>query len=483
VPLSATTRLDHAGTGQAPAVSAPAFAVPPQRQLSGRLGELSLLQQIAVLAIWPLLEQVLTYLVTLVDTVQAGHINAMAVAAVGVAGYFVWILGMIQSAVGVGAAAIIARAAGARHGRLVNAVLGQSLIMALGAGVLMGMVLFAAAAPISDFVELTGRAREYAVQFLHILALATPMSFMLFVGCACLRGAGNTATPFRIMVAVNVVNVAANCAFVLGPNPLGGHSVAGIAAATSLAWSVGAFSVIVALLRGPRGMHLFPHRLIPEFPLIRRIARIGVPNLAEASGIWMVQFLVLKIIGHVGQMGVPNALGLHAVAVRIELVSQLPGYALSTTAAILAGQYLGLGEPGRAKRAVLLCWLAAMAIMGTMGLAFLLVPRPLVTIVTNDAAIVRDAPVLLRICGPTQIFMATYLVLSQAMRGAGDTRTPMMLSYFSMFCVRLPATYILGVVIGGKLVGVWFALCGEVVFRGIIFALRFWQGTWLKANV
>jgi Na+-driven multidrug efflux pump len=69
------------------------------------------------------------------------------------------------------------------------------------------------------------------------------------------------------------------------------------------------------------------------------------------------------------------------------------------------------------------------------------------------------------------------------MRGAGDTRTPMYLSYFSIFCVRLPAVYIFGVVLGYNLIGIWFALCGEVAFRGVIFAVCFWQGGWLKAKV
>jgi putative MATE family efflux protein len=454
-----------------------AIAVSPAapRELSGRLAGLSLLQQVGVLAIWPFLEQVLNFLVTFVDTVQSGHLNGDAVAAVGLAGYIVWILGLIQSAVGIGASALIARASGAR--------LGQALVMAAAAGVAMGAALFLLAPRIGAFIELEGRSLAYSILFLRILALATPMSFVLFIGCAAFRGAGITATPFRIMLAVNAVNIAANLAFVLGPAPLGGHGVAGIASATALAWSLGALLAVGSLLRGRRGLRLRLHRLLPRWPVMRRVARVGAPNLVEASGIWAAQFLVLKIIGHVGQLGVPNALGIHAVAVRVELVSQLSGYALSAAAATLAGQYLGLGEPQRARRAVLLCWFVAMAIMGAMGALFLLVPRPLIAIVTDDPAILRDAPTLLRICGPSELFMATYLVLSQAMRGAGDTRAAMYLSYFSIFCVRLPATYVLGVALGGQLVGIWFALCGEVVFRGVIFALRFSKGRWLEVTV
>jgi putative MATE family efflux protein len=463
---------------------AEAFAGDPaQRQLTGRLAGLSLFQQVAVLSVWPLLEQILSFLVTFVDTVQAGHLDADALAAVGIAGYVIGIVGMIQSAAGIGSVAIIARATGARHRRLVNTTLGQSLTVAAVAGVLMGMALFLLSVPISRFVGLTGRGLDHSILFLHILAFATPMSFVLFVGCACYRGAGNTVTPFRIMLAVNVVNIAANYAFVRGPVPLGGHGVAGIAGATDLALTLGGLILVISLLRGRGGLRLYLHRLAPQWQLIKRVLRIGLPSLVEASGFWIAQFLVLDVVGHIDYAGLPNALAVHTVAVRVDGISYLPGFAMSAAAATLAGQYLGVGDPKRVKQASLLCWYFCMAIMGTMGLLFVLIPRPLIGIVTTDPVILHDAPTLLRICGPSEIFMATYLVLSAAMRGAGDTRTPMYLSYFSIFCVRLPAVYIFGIVLGYNLIGIWFALCGEVAFRGVIFAFRFWQGGWLKAKV
>ena len=456
---------------------------PTQRQLAGRLAGLSLPRQIVVLAVWPLLEQALNFLVTFVDTLQSGHLDTSAVAAVGIAGYIIWILGLIELAVGIGATAIISRATGAGQHRLTDAALGQSLVMAAIAGVVVGAALFLLAEPISAFVELSGRDFEYSTRFLQILALANPMRFVLFVGCACYRGVGNTVTPFWVMLVVNVVNIGANYAFVLGPEPVGGHGVAGIAAATDLAWTLGALLIIIWLLRGRAGIRLHVNRLALQPVMVGRIIRIGIPNLVEVSGIWACQFFILKIIGHIGRTSVPNAIALHSVAVRVEAMSYLPGFAMSAAAATLAGQYLGAGAPEQAKRAVKLCWYTCMAIMGTLGLLFFFTPGPLIRVVTDDPEILRGAPTLLRICGPSEIFMATYLVLSQAMRGAGDTRAAMALSYFSIFCVRLPAVYTLGIVLDYKLVGIWLALCGEVAFRGVIFALWFWRSRWLEAKV
>jgi putative MATE family efflux protein len=478
----------HAGSLSRESIArVPAHTVPAgelsQRKLAGRLGRLPLPKQIAVLAVWPLLEQTLNFLVTFVDTMRAGHLNAAALSALGIAGYIVWLLGMIQSAAGTGSIAIIARAAGARHASLANAALGQSMLIAVIAGVLFGATLFLLAPFIGEFVEFSGLELEYCIMFLRILSLATPMSFVLFVGCACCRAMGDTATPFWTMVVVNAVNIAANYAFVLGPYPLGGYGVAGIAAATGLAWTVGALSIVNVLFRGRRGMRLYLHRLAVQWAMVQRLLRIGLPSLAEASGIWIAQLAVLKIIGHVGSEGLPNAIALHAVAVRIEGISYLPGFALSAAAATLAGQYLGAGDANRAKSAVLLCWFAGAVIMGSMGLLFLLIPEHLIAIVSNEPSILTNAAILLRICGPSEIFLGTYLILSQAMRGAGSTRMPLILSYFSVFCVRLPAAYILGLVLGYKLVGIWFALCGEVVFRGMIFGIFFLRGRWFKAKL
>jgi len=444
---------------------------------------MSLRRQIFFLSAWPLLEQVLSFLVTFVDTVQAGHVSASAVAAIGFSGYMIWVIGMVQAAVSVGPGAIIARASGASDRRLVNATLGQALVVSALAGIVMGTALFLSAPAVSRFVELRGAELDHSVVFLRILSFATPVSFVLFAGCACCRSAGDAITPFRTMLLVNVVNVMANVAFVLGPAPLGGHGVAGIAAATGLAWVVGAVFLAVVLMRGRHGMRLYVHRLILQRNLVWRFIRAGVPNLAEVSGIWLAQLLVVKTISHVGTPDLPNALALHSVAVRIEGISYLPGIAFGAAAATLAGQYLGIGDQATAQKAVKLCWSVCAAVMGCMGLMFVVIPQTLVAIVTDNATIARDAPALLRICGPSEIFMATYLVLSQAMRGAGDTRTALFLSYFSILCIRLPAVLVLGVWLDYGLTGIWFGLCGEVAFRGLLFAFWFRRGHWLRAKV
>ena len=457
-----------------------------QRELGGHLAGLSLPRQVFVLAIWPLLEQCLAFLVGMVDLMLAGRLEpeltaVSATDALGTAGYVGWLMGMIHGSVGVGATALIARAVGGRHRRLANGALGQALLLGLGSGLLVAGMIFTAAPGIGWLVGLDDAALDLCTTYLRTVALAAPASAILLVGNAALRGAGDTRSPFLIMMVVNLVNIGASILLVFGPEPIGGHGVQGIAAGTAIAWCVGAVIGLVVLSRGWGGIRLHLHRLRPHWHTSRRILRVGVPHLFEGVlGMWLGNFIVLKIVG---ALDIPGAIGAHMIAIRFESASFLPGFALGVAAAALCGQYLGLGDPHRAARAVNLAWLYAAVLMTAIGVLFLVIPRQLVSIVSDAPALVDQAVTPLRICGPIQIFFATQAVLATALRGAGDTRTTLLVTAGSTLLIRVPAVYIVGIMLGYGLNGIWIALCAELSFRSLIFAWRFRHGGWKKVQV
>ncbi len=463
----------------------PSATRPGRRELSGRLAGLSLPRQVLVLAIWPLLEQFMSYLVGTVDLSLAGHLDrslqVAATDALGVSGYVGWLMAMVHSSVGVGATAMIARATGGRHRGLSNAVVGQSCLLAVVSGLGVGVVIFAAAPAIGRTAGLEGLSLGYCVAYLRILAVATPFSSLLLIGSAALRGAGDTRTPFWVMVVVNAINIMTSWLLVFGPGSIGGWEVTGIAIGTAVAWTAGCVIIMTALLRGWGGIRLYTHRLRPHAHTLRRVVRIGAPALLESVvGMWLGNFVVLMIVG---RLAVEGAIGAHMIAIRVESISFLSGYALSIAASTLVGQYLGLGNPQRAKQAVGLCWGVASVIMVSLGLVFLFAPRLFAGVITDSPVLIEQCVTLIQICGPIQIFFATHLVFSGALRGAGDTGVTMWMTSLSIYLVRLPAAYLLGVVYELGLNGVWLALCGELVLRGGLFAGRFWHGGWSRIEV
>lgn len=454
----------------------------PPVTLGGKLAGLSLRRQVFALAVWPFFQQLLNWLVSAVDTAVAGRLSVEATNAIGVAAYIGWLLGLLTMAVGSGGMALIARAVGGRHRGLANAGLAQALLIAVVWGVVVGAIVYSLAGVIGRAAGLQEESLGLAVTYLRIIAVATPMAGILFVGSMSLSGAGDTRSPFWIMLGVNAVNITLTLWLVAR-----GFGVAGIATGTAVAWCVGAALTLMLLVRPGGPIRLHRHRLRPHKHTIQRIIRVALPNFVDRFGHWLGNFAVLMIVGFIAVNdlgGEGGALqGAHIVAIRIEAISFLPGMAFGIAAATLAGQYLGAGSEVLARRAVVYCWFVGTGLMTTVGLTFVLFPVAWTRLMTDQPELLSISPDLVRICGFVQIGFGSYLILSEAMRGAGDTRWPMILSNVSTWLIRLPAVFVLGVVFELGIVGVWYALCSELLIRGCLFTARFLHGGWLKVRV
>lgn len=242
---------------------------------------------------------------------------------------------------------------------------------------------------------------------------------------------------------------------------------------------------LYVLTRGVKDLKLHRHQMRPDKSMIRRIAWIGVPNFMEGISMWAVNLIVLMFIGMIAvktQAG-EGLQGVHIIAVQWESFSFLPGFAIGTAAGALAGQYLGAGNPRMAQRAVLACMGLAVVIMGSLGLMFMFCGEWLTAIVSDKEIHLLHTPRLLFICGTMQIFFAITMVIRQGLRGVGDTRWTFVITTVSSYAVRMPAAYILGVMMGFGIEGIWYALCGEFVVRAGMFSARFFHGGWKHLEV
>lgn len=454
-------------------------------ELAGKLRGLSLPRQVWVLSIWPLLEQIMNFLVGLVDMILAANLKPVtlgeaATDALGIGVYLMWFMSLVHGAVGTGAGALIARAIGARHKRLANAGLGQALTLSLTAGTVIGGTIFAVAPQLASLLGLDGQALELCTIYLRVLACAAPFSAVLFVAMGCWRSSGDARTPFNVMLLVNATNIGISCLLVYGPAPVGGHGVTGIALGTVAAWVVGGVAMMSVVVRGNEQMRFRWVRLRPHWHTIKRITKIATPNFAEMMTLWGTNAAILWMIG---LMDTPGIIGSHAMAIRIEAMGFMPGFALGTAAAVLTGQYLGAGNPRRAKQAIALCLGAGVVFMTLMGVVFFTLPHVLTGIISDVPLHMEVVPKLLRICALSQPFFALAIIISLALRGAGDTRTTLILSTVSLLGYRLPMVYFFGLYLGWGIEGVWMALVSEWVLRGGLMLGRLVHGGWTNVKV
>lgn len=450
------------------------------------LSNRTLLRVLLVLAGPVLVEHVLHMAVGLTDTYIANHLprdKAAATAAVGTITYFLWFIGLIAGAIGTGSTALIARAVGARHKGLAAAVTGQSVTLALLIGAVLGLILFVGGPVIVKLSALEGIAREMALSYLRMLAVALPFSTLMFVGGSCLRGGGDTLTPAVVMVVVDVVNIVATFALTFGWLGLPALGFNGIALGTILAYITGGVMIFVALLRGrERGaVRLRLHRMKLHWHTMKRLLKIGLPSGTEGLISWIANFGVVIIINGIDRTNASAAA--HINAIRIESLSFMTGLAVATACATMVGQSLGARDPQRATRAAFLGYGVGGGVMIFMGLLFVLFSHGFARFLSDDPQIEHLTAQCLFITGIIQGGFAAGMIFGGSLRGAGDTLAVMLLSLTSVVFVRLVGVLIVGYWLGLGLAAIWVVLAAEQCTRGALIFGRFLQGGWKRVEV
>jgi len=297
-----------------------------------------------------------------------------------------------------------------------------------------------------------------------------------------------------IMTIVNVVNVAVSWSLVLGLGPLPCCGWQGIAIGTACGFVVGGTLVVGLLLRGRWGLRLRWRWLRPNGDLIRRMLRIGLPGGADNLSIIGCQLWFVSVINQLGNL----AAAAHGVAICVESLAFLPGAAFQMAATTLAGQYLGAKDYHKAGRSVLMACLVGGGLMIAAGAVMYAEAAPLTQlfIKAEQVEVAQLAPPLIRTVALAMPALALTMILSGALRGAGDTRWPLVFSLIGLLGVRLPLAYWLAfsqirlpgtewTIPGWDLgvVGAWYAMFADLHLRAVLILYRFWHGGWKWVKV
>jgi len=433
--------------------------------------------------VWPvLIEQMLAMLVGFSDMLLAGHyLGRPHLAAMTMLSYGLWAAENMFAFVAIGAMALIARYAGAGNPQGANRVCNQSFvaggILAVAVttlGIAFGPHLVAA-------MQLEGEAARLATRYLYWTLPMLPMMMLEAIGIACLRGTGDMVMALVARALVNVIDIALSWSLLLGVGPLPELGWDGLAIGTAAGYGLGGLLPLAVLVRGQGGLQVRWALLRPDWQLIRRILRIGVPGGIDIMSMIGCQLIFVGLINTLGEL----AAAAHGVAIRIESLAYLPGTAFQVAAATLAGQYLGAGDYRRATRSVLVACLTGGAVMAAAGLTFFFGAESLVPLFvrTSQADVISTTAPLLRIISVAMVPLALVMVLTGALRGAGDTRWPLLFSLIGFLVIRMPAAYLLAYVWGWGIQGAWYAMVIDLVVRCAMVMYRFWHGGWQRIEV
>ncbi len=460
---------------------------PKHIDLGGKLTGLSLNQQILALALWPFLQNILGVTVSFVDRVIAGNITQGAEQSammdmMGLVMYMGWLMMIMQGAIATGAQALVARAFGARNYKLANEAVGQSFTLGIVTGVMSGALLWLMTPMLGQFFGLNETAQGFLNTYISIIAFSAPLSGIIFVLNACFRGAGDTWTPFFAMVVVNAIN--GIMSYVLAVHL--GFGIAGVAYGTVIGWSVG---VLITVWR------LFPKNATEysivlkrkwlkwNYAISRRIIRVGVPQLIEILGMWAIHAYGIKLITQIGSSD-DGLIGSHGLAIQVESLSFMPGFALGTAASTLAGQYLGAGSKEMAMKSVQACWRIAVVLMGSMGIIIYFSAEGLIGLMSPGGGIQAERAIsLVMIVAMAQPFFATAMVMKMSMRGSGATGTVMFYSYSIMLIFRVALLTVMVNYFGADLKMIWYIMTLDIAVQAVTFVIVHFRGKWTEAVV
>jgi len=307
--------------------------------------------------------------------------------------------------------------------------------------------------------------------YLGTWLVGIPIVFSYFVMDAAFRSAGDTRTPFLLLAASLAGNAVLDPLLILGPGLLPRLETQGAALATVLTRAAGCAVGYGILAR--RG---WIRRAVPDLRVLGRMAWVGLPVAAGGAVFSLVYILLTRLTS---EFGTP-ALAALGVGHKLESLSYMACIGFGLAAATVVGQNLGAGRVDRAAEAGREALRYALVVTAAVGLAFLLVPGPLVGAFTTDPAVIEAGSSYLRIVAVAQIFMAVELVLQIAMEGAGHTVSPMIVTV-TLTVARLPLAAILRGPLG--LAGIWWTISLTAVARGAAMAGIWRRRRWARRDV
>ncbi len=437
---------------------------------------------ILTLAAPSVLESVLSTLVYLVDTALISRLDdPVALAAVGFSGTLMWAADGLFQAMSVSAAAMVARFWGRREFEMARQTAGQGVILS----VVVAVVLMALLIPVAGaFLQVMGA--EAAVvrsgtRYLRILLATSVVSFPLAVANSIMRATGDTRKPMYITGLMNVVNIVASYALIFGLGIVPRLELRGAALATSAARTLGGGIGIAVLFSARTPIHLrLDHLRRVDLGLIGRIVRIATPNIGETVVSRLGFMLFTRILATLGTV----AVAAHQVALRVESLAYMPGWGLATAAAALVGQALGAQRQDIAERGIRRTLLVGNGTMALLGGAFVATAPLIVQLFgVQDAAMAHMASTAIRISALELFGLCTLMILGGCLRGAGDTRTPMVVTMVGTLLFRVPLTYLAAVVFEGGLRGVWLATAVDWSMRSLVMFALYRRGAWKQVRI
>ena len=388
-----------------------------------------------------IVEQIMAVLVGMVDVVMVAAVGEAAVSGVSLVDSISVLIIQIMGALATGGAVISAQYLGKEQPRDARKAAGQLVSVTLALSMVISLIAIIGnrhlLGAIFGKVELS--VMDNAQTYFLITALSYPF-IGLYNACAALfRSMGNSKVSMMTSLVMNLINVAGNAICVFGLK----MGVAGVAYPTLLSRIIAAAMMFVLIQDRRNSIRLSSMKsLVPDMGMIKNILSIGIPGGLESG---MFQFGKIFLQSLVSSLGTASIAG-YAVASNLVTILYLPGTAIGLGLITIVGQCVGAGRLSEAKR-------YAKSLIG-VNYAILLVLSSSMVLFSGE-------------------LVGIYRLSEQALRPSLDARFTMAVSVFSMWTFRIGFAYLFVYICKLGVMGIWYGMFIDWIFRAAVFTLRF----------
>lgn len=432
---------------------------------------------------WPILSgAVLNWIMGVADIKMVGALGPEAIAAVGQSMSIIFIVQFVVLAVATGTQVLAAQYTGARQKERVAEVTRQAILISFIIGVPLIPIGLATARPLLICLGATGETLRLGVIFTHVMFWASVAMMLNFLLTSSLQGAGDTLTPLYILLGINVSHIACAYLLIFGVGPFPQLGVAGAAWAVVITRSLGALWMLKIITSGRYAVHVpwrGPWRL--NWPIWGKMFYIGAPSSIQGF---------VRSLGYAALIAILNrtaakefAVAGHIAAGQWNALGVFVGLAMMTAAMTAVGQNMGARNIRRAERS---CWaIASFSALSSviLGLLCVALAQPLIRFFTKDPQAFYWGYWALIYIAASLPFATLSMAFSGALRGAGDTLSPLWATIIGTLFVGPGLSWLWALHAGQGPIGVWRGMIAAMLAQALYTGLVFKAGHWKKINI
>jgi len=440
-----------------------------------------LISEVWQLVVPVIIQGMVVTVVFFTDRLLIGRYDDIALASMQISGPLLWSIFSVFTAFIAGTMAVIGRAVGAQNPKTARQTLSTVMILAGAIGILITAICLHLSpwfAEILSGSSGTESAKVLAMVYMDVVFYGLPLNMILATGVTALQADGDTRTPMWISGIQGVLNLTVSWALLWGHGPFPELGIQGAAIGTFVSFAIGAILVCAALLRRD-GIVKWNPFMRPSWAILRPVARLSIPAFGEKITFHTAFVIFAAYVGHLGTLEMST----NQALIAIESLGFVVAHGFSVAAAALVAQKLGAESP---QDAVAVGWITAglgTLVLGSVGLLFWFFPEALLRCFSDNPEIIAMGVPCLKLAAVVQPLMAICEAMAGSLRGAGDTRSPMIAALIGPACVRLFLCWFLAFEMEMGLYGIWVGTSLDWVVRVLFLTFIFKRGQWLKIRI